>query len=212
MTTYKLNQTGYILDHKGQIESLTYREYLERFGSDETTTLIGVAPRLYVNGNTIMSWGVRGNNHHFYASFKNKNEAKNALYEIWESNLNDNCEYVYFAKTKKELFDYLAESYNKEPKVIKRYFKIQDAIIEKTRLSKIKHDARPIFTKEMMVDYINSNKETIKNSLIELDELKKAENKPEWQVKANALIQKVSNNDFRVLNWKEIYNLIRDNA
>ena len=85
-------------------------------------------------------------------------------------------------------------------------------IFEAKKHEKIKHDNRPLFTKEMMLNYIDSNKEMVKNSLIQLGELKKAENKPEWQVKANALVQKVSNNDFRVLNWKEIYNLIKENA
>ena len=50
----------------------------------------------------------------------------------------------------------------------------------------------------------------IKEVLIELEALKDAENKELWQIKANSLIQRVSNNDFRILKWKEIYNLIRE--
>ena len=81
--------------------------------------------------------------------------------------------------------------------------------IENAKLSKIKHDNRPSFTKEMMLDFIKNNREMISESLAELDQLKIEEKKDFWQVKANALIQKVSNNDFRFLNWKEIYNLIK---
>lgn len=61
-----------------------------------------------------------------------------------------------------------------------------------------------------MIDFINNNKEMVISSINELDELKALGNKAVWQVKANSLIQKVSNNDFRFLNWKEVYNLIRE--
>ncbi len=73
-----------------------------------------------------------------------------------------------------------------------------------------KIDNRPSFTKEMMVDYILQNKVIIQEKLQELDKLKNDEEKEKWQVKANALIQQVSNNDFRLLKWKEIYTLIRE--
>jgi hypothetical protein len=46
----------------------------------------------------------------------------------------------------------------------------------------------------------------------QLNLLKTAENKQEWQIKANSLVQKVSGNDFRALTWKEVYNLIKENA
>jgi len=61
-----------------------------------------------------------------------------------------------------------------------------------------------------MIEYISNNEAFVWQSLKELDELKEAGDKSQWQVKANALVQKVSNNDFRVLNWKEIYNLIKN--
>lgn len=213
MAKFKISQKGYILRSSGrldEIESVTYGDYLAEFGSDETTTGRGIAPRLHVDGNSIMSWGVRGNNHHFYASFKNKREATAKLYEIWEGNLEEECDVPYFAKTLNEMYVYLAESFQKEVQVIRRYFRLQKYLIESSKGAKAKHDNRPSFTKEMMVDFINSNREMIQTSLIELNELKQAENKAEWQVKANALIQKVSKNDFRVLNWKEIYSLIKE--
>jgi hypothetical protein len=110
------------------------------------------------------------------------------------------------------MFQHLADVYEKETAVIKRYFRLQKFNLERAQQAKIKHDNRPSFTKEMMINFINQNKEIVLSSLKELDELKQAENKEIWQVKANSLIQKVSNNDFRVLNWKEIYSLIRESA
>ena len=71
---FKTSQKGYVLIN-GKIEKYTYSDFLREFGSDETTTCKGVAPRLYVTGNTLMTWGIRGNNHAFYASFKNKRYA-----------------------------------------------------------------------------------------------------------------------------------------
>ena len=81
---------------------------------------------------------------------------------------------------------------------------------ERNRLLREKIDNRPSFTREMMVDYILNNKAIIQEKLQELDKLKNDEEKEKWQVKANALIQQVSNNDFRLLKWKEIYTLIRE--
>ena len=206
---FKPSKKGYILNHKGEIEKIKYSEYLREFGSDETTTPRGVAPRLYVDGKHIYTWGVTGNRHHLYQSFKSKKEATRKLYEIWQSNLEGNCEYVYFASSKKDLYIYLAESFNKDYKVIKRYFKIQEAQKLELLISKTKHDNRPLFTIEMMHQFLNENKEMVKTSLIELDNLKTTENKDIWQVKANSLVQKVCKNDFRTLKWKEVYNLIR---
>jgi hypothetical protein len=209
---YNINKKGYILNNRGQIETISYRDYLQEFGSDETTTPRGVAPRLYVEGNAIMTWGVRGNNHAFYASFANKREAMTSIYEIWERNIDQECNVQRFYGTKKEMFQDLADVYEKETAVIKRYFRLQKFNLERAQQVKIKHDNRPSFTKEMMINFINQNKEIVLSSLKELDELKQAENKEIWQVKANSLIQKVSNNDFRALNWKEIYSLIRETA
>jgi hypothetical protein len=59
---------------------------------------------------------------------------------------------------------------------------------------------------------VRDNKNEISVLLTELDVLKLANNQSEWQIKANSLIQRVSNNDFRVLKWTEIYNLIRENV
>ena len=204
---FKTSQNGYVLIN-GKIENYIYSEFLREFGSDETTTPIGIAPRLYVDGNSIMTWGVRGNNHAFYASFKNKREATATLYEIWEQNVLESCYGERFFKTKKDLFEDCADMHNVDTSVVKRYFRLQEFKIENAKNAKIKYDNRPLFTKEMMIEFINNNREMVLNSLIDLKELKEANNKEVWQVKANALVQKVSNNDFRVLNWKDVYKLI----
>lgn len=70
-------------------------------------------------------------------------------------------------------------------------------------------DGEPLTTKETILTFVNANKQMVIDSIKELELLKKQENKEVWQVKANALVQKVCNNDFRALNWKEIYTLIR---
>lgn len=89
------------------------------------------------------------------------------------------------------------------------------------RLSELKKEAekqelntkinRQFFSIDMMILFIKSNSEMVIETLKELDELKSKNDKTNWQIKANSLVQKVSNNDFRYLNWKEIYNLIRVN-
>lgn len=206
---HRLTHNGYIINHKGEIENIKYRDYLREFGSDETTTPMGVAPRLYVDGKNIYTWGVRGNNHKLFKMCKNNKEAKDILYGIFEDNVYSWGDAPRFFRTKKELFEDLSDLYDKDVKVIKRYFSIRSAQKEKLRQSKIKHDSRPLTTIQMMADYIQSNKEMVQTTLNELNELKRAENKELWQVKANSLVQKVCNNDFRTLNWKEVYNFTK---
>lgn len=120
---FKKNQKGYILE-KRKIESLKYSDYLREYGADETTTSRGVEPRLYVEGNTVMTWGV---NHKVYEYCKNKTEAKKLLYSIWESNVSDNWYAPRFFTTKKDLFEGIADAQGREVKIIKRYFRIKDA-------------------------------------------------------------------------------------
>lgn len=70
-------------------------------------------------------------------------------------------------------------------------------------------EERPLFTEQMMMEYFLKNNEVIQDRLKELDQLKALGKKQDWQVKTNALIKEVSNNDFRVLKWSDIYRLIR---
>jgi len=214
---YKTSKKGYVLI-KGEIESLKYYDYLLEYGADETTTGRGVAPRLYVEGNKLMTWGVGGNNHRVYSYCKNKTEASQLLYSIWESNVRDNWDAPMFFTTKKDLFQTVADGSDKNIKVVKRYFRIKDSqrkifliLKEEAKQRKLGYDKRPSFSKDNMLSFIKENKEEISILLMDLDFLKTQEKKVEWQVKANSLVQRVSNNDFRVLNWKQIYNLVREN-
>lgn len=84
--------------------------------------------------------------------------------------------------------------------------------LQEIKAAKSKIDERPLFTVEMMMEYLSKNREIVQEKLKEIDQLKASEKKEDWQVKTNALIQQVSNNDFRVLKWSEIYRLIRENV
>lgn len=84
--------------------------------------------------------------------------------------------------------------------------------LQEVKAAKNKIDERPLFTVEMMMEYLHKNYEVIQDKLKELDQLKASGKKEDWQVKTNALIQQVSNNDFRIMKWSEIYRLIRENV
>lgn len=84
--------------------------------------------------------------------------------------------------------------------------------LQEEKAAKNKIVDRPLFTEEMMMDYLSKNYQVIQDKLKELDQLKASGKKEDWQVKTNAVIQQVSNNDFRILKWSEIYRLIRENV
>jgi hypothetical protein len=209
---HKLSKQGYILNQEGEIETISYREYLGEFGSDETTTPQGIAPRLFVDGKKLMTWGVRGNNLREYHECNNKREAIKLLFEIWENNAYNNCNAPRFHSTKKELFEDFAQSIEKDVEVIKRYYRILYGRKKEKQTTETTVDTRPITTKETILNYLKNNRQVVQASLNQLNLLKTAKNKEEWQVKANSLVQKVSGNDFRQLTWKEIYNLIKENC
>lgn len=108
---FKPTKNGYILNSSGEIEKITYSEYLREFGGDKTTSPNGVEPRHHLRGKTLCTWGVRGNNFKTIEKFNTKKEAKKTLYLIWEENILKNCDYVYFATSKKDLYTYLAERF-----------------------------------------------------------------------------------------------------
>lgn len=60
-----------------------------------------------------------------------------------------------------------------------------------------------------ILEFISKNENLVWDKLKELDELKANNDKQNWQIKANSLVQMVSKNDFS-LGWKEIYTLIRN--
>lgn len=49
----------------------------------------------------------------------------------------------------------------------------------------------------------------LKQSKIELNELKNQNNKKDWHILANKMVQIVSGNNFSLLKWSEIFNLIK---
>lgn len=65
-------------------------------------------------------------------------------------------------------------------------------------------------SKAAILEFIKENQGLVNEKKSELDSLKAAGNKDVWQIKANALVQMVSKNDFS-LGWKEIYTLIKNN-
>jgi len=211
---FKTSQQGYILGQKGEIENITYSDYLREFGGDETTTPRGIAPRLFIDGKDVMTYGIRGNNLATYKVCDTKKEAKNILLLNWEFNASENWDAPKFFPTKQALMEDLAGLHGRSIVVLKRYFRILDSrknafLKAKKEMQELK-DAQPISTRDMIVNFINENKQLVDVLKAELDFLKLVNNQSDWQVKANALVQKVSNNDFRVLNWKEIYNLIKE--
>lgn len=82
--------------------------------------------------------------------------------------------------------------------------KKQAVILENERKEQNKIDA-----KGKILSFISENEKLVWGKLKELDELKINNEKENWQIKANSLVQMVSKNDFS-LGWKEIYTLIRN--
>lgn len=214
----------FIFNSKTEIEKTNLYDFVMSF-ADETTSPRGVEPRLHIRQNEddntfeVWTWGVRGQNLREIGSGLTEEEAIDWIYSsIYCTDFQNSSESTIYFESEEEAKNYLAERFSEENNIsfetakhILRKEKIVSNIKqEKTRLLQEKIDNRPSFTKEMMVDYILQNKVIIQDKLQELDKLKNDEEKEKWQVKANALIQQVSNNDFRLLKWKEIYTLIRE--
>lgn len=83
---------------------------------------------------------------------------------------------------------------------------------ETLRVKSNDENSEPLFTEKLLLEYLSDNYDNIQDKLKELDQLKASGKKGDWQVKTNALIKQVSNNDFRVLKWGDIYRLIRKNV
>lgn len=77
------------------------------------------------------------------------------------------------------------------------------------QLLNAKIEAKKVSEKAVL-NYISENEKSVCEKLKELNELKENEDKINWQIKANSIVQMVSKNDFRFLNWKEIYTLIKN--
>jgi hypothetical protein len=214
----------YILTSKGEIEKTNLYDFVMSFAY-ETTSPQGVEPRLHIRQNEddntfeVWTWGVRGQNLREIGSGLTEEEAIDWIYSsVYCTDFEYSSKSTIYFESEEDAENDLAERFSEENNIsietakhILRKEKIVSNIKqERNRLLREKIDNRPSFTREMMVEYILNNKEIIQEKMKELDTLKKAEEKDKWQVKTNALIQQVSNNDFRLLKWKEIYTLIRN--
>jgi len=83
-------------------------------------------------------------------------------------------------------------------------------ILEAKKQEKDNKEANKEASRKSIIAFLEANKELVSEKKAELYELKEAGEKEQWQVKANALVQMVSKNDFS-LGWKEIYTLIKIN-
>lgn len=214
----------FIYNSKSEIEKTNLYDFVMSF-ADETTSPRGVEPRLHIRKNEddntfeVWTWGARGQNLRNIGSGLTEEEAIDWIYSsVYCTDFQNSSESTIYFESEEDAENDLAERFSEENNIsietakhILRKEKIVSNIKqERNRLLREKIDNRPSFTREMMVDYILNNKAIIQEKLQELDKLKNEEEKDKWQVKANALIQQVSNNDFRVLKWKEIYTLIRN--
>lgn len=125
---HKLETKGFIFYDK-EIDDLTYGEYLYKFGSDETTTPKGVAPRLHIRETgesfELWTWGVNGNHPALVSIYDTEKEAYLAICEVWEENISYLWDTPTFYKTTEELYEDLAQSFERRIEVISRYFDIE---------------------------------------------------------------------------------------
>ncbi len=82
-------------------------------------------------------------------------------------------------------------------------------VLANEKQAKINKENNKLISADNIRAFIKENKELIESKKIELAELKELGDKENWQIKANALVQFVSKNDFS-LGWKDIYTLIKN--
>lgn len=216
----------FIFNSKGEIEKTNLYDFVMSFAS-ETTSPRGVEPHLHIRENEedntfeVWKWGPWGRGLSNIGSGLTEEEAIDWIYSsVYCTDFNNSCESTIYFESEEDAENDLAERFSEENNIsietakhiLRKEKLISNIKQERNRLLREKIDNRPSFTREMMVDYILNNKSIIQEKLKELDTLKNNEEKDKWQVKANSLIQQVSNNDFRILKWKEIYKLIRENC
>lgn len=149
MTQSQLNQSGFIfLSSELSIEPMTYREYLNEYGQDLTTTPNGVSDRCHVreveiedtvyNEQTeedevtirtewqIWSWGVNGNHPRYSGtSFDNEEDAELYYYERSEWYISEkNWDAPRWHSTHDEAVTDFANSVEKSEDVVRRYLSI----------------------------------------------------------------------------------------
>lgn len=149
MTQSQLNQSGFIfLASELSIEPITYREYLNEYGQDLTTTPNGVADRCHVrevevedtvyNEQTeedevfvrtewqIWSWGVNGNHPRYSGtSFDSEEDAELYYYERSEWYISEkNWDAPQWHSTHDEAITDFANTLEKSEGVVRRYLKL----------------------------------------------------------------------------------------
>lgn len=141
MTQSQLNQSGFIfLTSELSIQPMTYREYLNEYGKDETTTPRGIGDRMFIREAVIdtdeegdevkewqvCTWGVGGNNFsHCGPDFDNEEDAELYYYErsqwlISEKNWNA----PRWNSTHDEAITDFSNSVEKSEDVVRRYLKL----------------------------------------------------------------------------------------
>lgn len=149
MTKSQLDQSGFLfLRSSLSIEPMTYREYLNEYGRDLTTTPRGVGDRCHVrevevedtvyNEQTeenevtvriewqIWTWGVNGNNPRYSGtSFDNEEDAELYYYERSEWYISEkNWDAPRWHSTYDEAITDFADTFEKSKEVVRRHLKI----------------------------------------------------------------------------------------
>lgn len=134
MTTQQLNETGYIVVDN-EVLLTTYRDYLDEYGTDKTTSPRGVESRLHIRekedneGNVtyeLWTWGVGGNNPRFLESFENEEDVVSGIYDARENYVNEkNWDAPIFWDTEKRAIEDLAEKLEKPIEIVTRYLSIK---------------------------------------------------------------------------------------
>lgn len=171
MTREQLNQTVYVVID-GEVDAMTYEDYLNEYGKDETTTPHGIGDRMHIRevedeeGNVIewqfWTWGV-GGNHPSYSgiSFYNEEDANLYYYErcewwIAEKNWDAPCWFDSEEEAENDIIEGYASNFGIDKEVaanIRRKEKIVKAIKEEkaaAHLAKVaaEYEARKAYLAE----------------------------------------------------------------
>lgn len=140
MTTKELDQLGFIFENN-RIEEITYRDYLNEYWADETTTPRGVDSRLFVDQidwadddreyrtiYQVRTWGPGGSGpHKLVAEYETKDEADIHIYESWERRYQTlSADSPIFYASEEDLIQGVASSFNRSVKVIERWLHMKE--------------------------------------------------------------------------------------
>ena len=168
----------------------------------------------------IFTWGALGNKKKSLGIiFQSEDQAIDFIFQgVYNSDFQGDCnrDTTYFfshVEAENNIFEMYSEKFeisiDTAKSIYLKQLKIKNRLIEIAEKKKFDFENLPKRTAEDMISFIKENKELIQTKKLELSNLKAKGDKENWQVKANALVQIVSKNDFRVLKWREIYELIK---